>query len=271
VTNVASLNDGYGDLYDLEAVFLARSSDLGASFKQADPAYVKPGGTVTYTVYVYNAGVVATPGEMRDELPPELTYEPGSLICGTGSCGETSGVINWTGTVAPRSMVPVRFRATVPAGAAPGDLITNVAVVTDTAWNASYQVSAPVTVAGYGVMVIPSTDDRSGDPGTTVTYTLRVTNTGNTTDMFSVIVSGNTWVTTADPTTVGPLAAGESADVMVTVDIPTSAVGGDTDSATVTITSQADATRSASSTLTTRAPAGIEDGGDIYLPLVLRN
>ncbi len=271
VTNMASLNDGYGNLYDLEAVFLARNSDLSASFKQVHPTQGRPGDTVTYTVYVHNAGAVATTGEVGDELPPELTYETGSLLCGTGSCGEASGVITWTGMVAPRSMVPVRFRATVPAGAAQGDLIVNTATVTDTVWNTGYQVLAPVTVVGYGVMVAPSADVQSGDPGTTVTYTLQVTNAGNTTDMFSVTVGGNTWDTAADPTTVGPLAAGESANVVVTVNIPTSAVGGDTDSATITITSRGDPTKSVSVTLTTLTMAEIPVGWDIYLPLIARN
>jgi len=146
VTNVASLNNGYRTLYSLEAVFLARSSDLATSFKQVDPVQVEPGGTVTYTVYVHNSGGGNVVSQMRDVLPPGLTYKSGSLVCGTGSCAYASGVVTWTGTIASRSMVPVRFQATVPAGIAHGTLITNTAVVTDVARGAGYPIPVMITV-----------------------------------------------------------------------------------------------------------------------------
>jgi uncharacterized repeat protein (TIGR01451 family) len=142
VTNTATLDNGYGNIYDLEAVFLARGSDLSESFKQVVPGEVETGDTVTYTVFVHNVGGGAAMGEMRDELPPELSYETGSLVCGTGSCSHTSGVISWAGTLGPRSMVPVRFRATLQAGAGGGGVITNTAVVTDVGWDIGYPVAA---------------------------------------------------------------------------------------------------------------------------------
>ena len=151
VINVATADNGYGNLYDLEAVFLARSSDLSASFKQADPGEVAPGDTVTYTVYVHNAGGGPTTGEMRDELPPQLAYEPGSLVCGTGACSHASGVISWAGPLGPRSMVPVRFRATVLAGGGGSGVITNTAIVTDANWGTSYLASVGVRSGLYGV------------------------------------------------------------------------------------------------------------------------
>jgi uncharacterized repeat protein (TIGR01451 family) len=144
VTNTATLDNGYGDVYDLEAVFLARGSDLSGSFKQVAPGEVEAGDTVTYTVFVRNVGGGAAMGEMRDKLPPELSYETGSLVCGTGSCSHTSGVITWAGTLGPRSMVPVRFRATVQAGAGGGGVITNTAVVTDVGCGIGYPVAAGV-------------------------------------------------------------------------------------------------------------------------------
>jgi hypothetical protein len=120
----------------------------------------------------------------------------------------------------------------------------------------------------FNLTVTPSTDIKSGNPGASVPYTLQITNTGNTTDTFDVEVSGNAWLTVTDPTTAGPLAAGESAGVVVTVNIPTSAAGGDSDTVTVMITSRGDPTKSVSSTLTTEA---LPAGWDIYLPLILRN
>jgi len=149
VTNVAHLNDGYGNLYELEAAFVGRGSGLAASFKQADPLRVLPGGTVTYTIYLHNSGSSPTPGRMQDVLPPGLTYQAGSLVCGSGSCTYGAGKVTWTGTVPARSMVPVRFRARVPAGAAHGDRITNTAIITDTANSFACPVLATVTVVEY--------------------------------------------------------------------------------------------------------------------------
>jgi uncharacterized repeat protein (TIGR01451 family) len=146
VTNHAVLDDGYGDLYDLAATFVARSSDLSASFKTADRRRVEPGDTVTYTVHIHNSGAVDTRGELRDELPPALTYVPNSLACGTGTCRADAGVITWDGVIPSRALVPVRFQAQVSPVASDGDQITNTAVITDHAWMTGYPVAATVLV-----------------------------------------------------------------------------------------------------------------------------
>jgi uncharacterized repeat protein (TIGR01451 family) len=159
ITNTAHLNDGHEHLYDLEAVFLARSSHLGHSFKQATPDQVEIGGIVTYTVNLYNSGIVSTTVEMRDELPPELTYVPDSLACGVpgslvyDSCEYVSGVVTWVGPVAPQSTVPVRFQAIMSAGDSPQDPVVNTAVVTDMFWDIGYHVTAPVNVSWYRVLM----------------------------------------------------------------------------------------------------------------------
>ena len=70
-----------------------------------------------------------------------------------------------------------------------------------------------------GVTVEPPSDAQSADPGETVTYTLRITNTGNCADTFDLAVSGDAWNTIA-PSSVGPLAPGAGTDVEVTVDVP---------------------------------------------------
>ncbi len=111
----------------------------------------------------------------------------------------------------------------------------------------------PTAGLTYGVTVTPATDGQFDDPGVTVDYNLTVENTGNTPDIFDVIVSGNGWPTAAVPTTVGPLAAGAVANVTVSVDIPAGAAGGDFDEAIVTVTSRGDVGQDASSTLTTSA------------------
>jgi len=78
-------------------------------------------------------------------------------------------------------------------------------------------------------------------------------------------VSDNAWTTIA-PATVGPVAAGASATLPVTVTVPAGAAAGASDTATVKVTSQGDGTRFAQSVLTTTCRLY-----RVFLPLVLRN
>ena len=171
--------------------------------------------------------------------------------------GGTSSAQNPTHTYAAAGTYTVTLLAATASGA-PG----------------SYGINSPdnvydvyvgtVTVLGYGVTMTPATAAMSGAPGDTVTYTLRITNTGNTTDTFTLSVSGNSWTTTPGSGNV-TLAAGAGADVTVQVAIPASANGGDNDAATVTAVSQGDAGQSASSALTTTATYNY-----IYLPIIIK-
>ncbi|MGD9101150.1 MAG: hypothetical protein PVF45_11780, partial [Anaerolineae bacterium] len=183
VTNTATLDNGSGDLYELQAVFNARSSDLSDSFKVADPPYVQAGGTVTYTVYIYNSGAVEAPNEMQDVLPPELTYVPDSLSCpggtlGLGDCDYDAGVVTWTGLAPARTMVPVRFQATVPGDASHGDIIVNSATVTDLVWMADHPVSAEVMVVEPADLWLTKSGAGVVEAGGTVVYTITYGNDG---------------------------------------------------------------------------------------------
>ncbi|HEY66783.1 MAG TPA: PKD domain-containing protein, partial [Thermoflexia bacterium] len=116
-----------------------------------------------------------------------------------------------------------------------------------------------------------------------VTYTLRVTNTGNCTDAFTVTVSGNVWPTALSTTDTGDLASGAGADVVVTVTIPLAAQCGDFDVAIVTVTSHSNPAVGDSSVLTTRTfepdievdplslSAVLEPGGQTVRQLTISN
>ncbi|MGB0384027.1 MAG: CHRD domain-containing protein [Ardenticatenaceae bacterium] len=93
--------------------------------------------------------------------------------------------------------------------------------------------------------------------GSTVTYTLQITNTGNITDSFDLEVDSD-WSPMSDTL---EMAAGESAMVMVPISIPADAQDDDQDMATVTATSMGDANQSASVSLTTTAKIDEDDDG----------
>jgi hypothetical protein len=125
----------------------------------------------------------------------------------------------------------------------------------------------PVVAQGcpeYGVTIAPSTSSQVGRIGTTVTYLFQVANRGTITDTLDVHVNGNVWEVLA-PFTTGPMEPGSTVSMEVDVLIPTSAIDGDHDQATVTVSSQGDPGQSRASTLTTWAT-----WQRLYLPLVSR-
>jgi uncharacterized membrane protein len=102
-----------------------------------------------------------------------------------------------------------------------------------------------------------------GLPGDTLTYNLRLTNTGQGTDSFEVNYSDHEWSTSLS-TPVGPLKPGETASLEIQVSIPPTVTLGSTDSATITIISQNDRAEQQKVKLNTYARY------TNYLPLVER-
>lgn len=142
-------------------------------------------------------------------------------------CGDPQ---NWLNSIVDLNAyagdtVQFRFRmATDSSVSHPGWDVDDVVVQSCQAGNNDVMVSADVT-----------TD--SGDPGSAVTYSVMISNTGTVTDTYDVLVTGNNWPTAADAMTV-TLAANTGVLVDVTVDIPTDTAAGAMDAAAVTALSQ---------------------------------
>ncbi len=123
----------------------------------------------------------------------------------------------------------------------------------------------------YGVNLTILTEPQSGDAGAIVTYTVRITNTGNGADIFDITAAGgsNGWTTTPLVSTLS-LSTGENAEIQFTVQIPSDAVDGEIDTATITATSRGDNTESADASIVTTANVAPAPGTLIYLPLVIK-
>jgi len=93
----------------------------------------------------------------------------------------------------------------------------------------------------YGLNVTVDSGNQDGFPGMPVTYTLQITNTGNTTDTLSLGFTGM-WEG-SKPLTTGLLARGERIDLTVIVNVPLFPPLNASDTTTVTITSLGDSTR----------------------------
>jgi hypothetical protein len=113
----------------------------------------------------------------------------------------------------------------------------------------------------YGVSVSPATQLDGGRVGTSVPYTVTVRNLGFNSDSYALSATSG-WAAsffdatcTTPLTTVGPLAAGASANVCVKIAVPAAAANGATNEATVTATSVASPGVSASVAVKTIAVA----------------
>jgi uncharacterized repeat protein (TIGR01451 family) len=208
--------------------------------------------------------VVAPPTDARSGAPG-TTVNYSLNVTNNGNAPDTFNVAvsgnAWTtnapasvGPIDPGSSQAVSVSVTIPSTAASGSTDTATITVTSQHDNTKSDIATLTTTANpvFGVVVAPHSDDGSGAPGTTVNYSLNVTNYGNAPDTFNVAVSGNAWTTNA-PATLGPIAAGNSQSMVVSVTIPSSAAGGSWDIATITVTSQGDNGQSDSSALTTTA------------------
>ncbi len=118
-----------------------------------------------------------------------------------------------------------------------------------------------------GLIVSPSAQQGEGVSGTSVQYTVWVTNTTNMLAYYDVAFSGYNWVTLG-PGLVGPVQPGASTAIIVTVDIPEGTASGETDTATIAINPHNDEPNVRYSTLTTIAQAPPQSF--IYLPAILR-
>jgi subtilisin-like proprotein convertase family protein len=203
---------------------------------------------------------------VTDTLPAGATYVGAA---GSGwNCTHLSGVVTCTRATLALGVAPgIAITVTAPATTGP---ITNTVVVgsnlSDSApANNAAQFTTNLIPGGatHGVSLAPGVANLAGLPGAVVTYTLAVTNTGNTNDTFTVLVSGNAFGATS-PLTVGPLGAGVTTTFDVVVTIPPATPSGTLDTANAKVTSQSDPTKFANSTLTTTVRFGV------YLPIVIR-
>jgi hypothetical protein len=173
-----------------------------------------------------------------------------------------SGVLGAAG----EQTIKVTFDASVPEVAQPGHYTATLVVENDAPYG---PLAIPVTMKvvtdpGYGVQLSPN-DAASGAADTTVTYTLRITNTGSMDDTYDLSVHDNSWPTHLSISSV-VLASKASTAFTVAVDIPANTAGNDNDSMTVTVTSRQDGTISDTAVLRTTSSSFPYNN---YLPVAM--
>ena len=205
---------------------LTTSADLRVS--QSGPAQATPGGSVTYTFMVTNAGPSdAVSVTLSAPTPPGLAFVAGGGACASYPCA--------LGTLTAAATTTATATFAVPPGYSTPDPIVSTATVSsattpdpatdnNTATAAS-AIAAPVTDLG----ITKSNGVATVVPGTSITYTIAVTNAGpsdatgaTVTDVFAPALTGVTW-TCATPSGGSCAAPAGSGNIATTVNLPAGA------------------------------------------------
>jgi uncharacterized repeat protein (TIGR01451 family) len=91
----------------------------------------RPGGTITYTVVVGNAGPAAqydNPGnELTDVLPASLALVSATATLGTATATLATNTVTWNGSIPASGSVTITITATILASTLPGTAVSNQA------------------------------------------------------------------------------------------------------------------------------------------------
>jgi uncharacterized repeat protein (TIGR01451 family) len=145
------------------------------STKLVEPGMVAPGGTLTYTVVLDNAGPdSALAVRLTDTVPLSTTYVPGSLgyPLGAGGYDAVREAITWTGAVAAGLPVTITFQVVVDPAAEDGSVISNTAVIASDGGQ-SYERTALATV--NAPPFVEMTEPADGEAGVPLTAPLVIT------------------------------------------------------------------------------------------------
>ncbi|MCP4540733.1 MAG: DUF11 domain-containing protein, partial [Chloroflexi bacterium] len=200
-----------------------------------------PGETVTYTLTLTNDGnctdsyTVTLIGNSWPTTGTVIVNPFGSERIPFDTKSISPGEIITTVKLSSHQSATVFISVTIPITAHCDDFDTVIISATSITSPTNYDTSTLTTTvdAVCCVNLAPSTAAQSDVPSRTVTYTLWMTNAGNSTFTLPVIASGYTWQPKVTPAAV-TLAADKSAPVTITVKIPPDVLAYTSDTVTVT-------------------------------------
>jgi len=261
-TSVGDPNPGDESATDTDTP--AASADLTVT-KDDGVATYTPGGSVTYTIVVSNAGPSDVTGAtVADTFPASITSAnwacapTGAATCTASGSGDISD------TVDIPAGESVTYSVTVAIDpAATGNLVNTASVTASVSDPNPGNDSATDTdspAASADLSVTKDDGVATYTPGGSVTYTIVVGNAGpadvsgaTVTDTFPVAITSSNW--TCTPTGTATCTAGGSGDISDTVDLPV----GESVTYSVTADIDAGATGNLVNTVHVEPPGGTTD------------
>jgi uncharacterized repeat protein (TIGR01451 family) len=132
ITNTVAIQSGQ-NTYTRTATLLIRSVDLSASVKSASRTDLLPGESVAYTITLHNQGLAASQQiTLSDALPGALSFAPGSLVCSSGVCNESGGLVTWEGDLSANGSVSLTYSATLSSILPDKTALTNTVQIRST-------------------------------------------------------------------------------------------------------------------------------------------
>ena len=240
--------------------------------KTDSPDPVIAGNNITYTINFKNNGPNASGATVTDATPAGTTFVSAQVTTGTGwgivnpGVGNTGNVVFSKATVADEETavfeIVVKVASSVPAAT----IITNNATAATTGATdpvpGNNTGTATTTVIAQADLSITKTDGATTEiPGTSVTYTITVSNAGpsdangvSVADTFPGILTGVTFTSVAAGGATGNTANG-AGNIGDTVNMP----AGSSITYTVNATIASSATGELTNTATVTAPSGVTD------------
>jgi uncharacterized repeat protein (TIGR01451 family) len=269
VTDANAVNNSSMDT-DTVVTTSTATTDLSV-FKTDGLGTVAPGQTVVYTITVSNLGTTDVNGAtLTDVLSPNMTFD--SSVSPAGWTPSTTGnVTTFTSTTPLPAGGTATFTVTATVNANAAGAVTNTAAIaapTGTAdTNAANNVSSDTDIISTNIAentvdlsINKSDGSLTAVPGSTITYTIVVANTGPSaangavvSDVFPPNFTGVTFTASGSPGTSG--FSGGNGNINQTVNLPASG----SITYTVTGTVSASSTGAIANTATVTAPADVTE------------
>ena len=220
------------------------------------------------TTVLLARGVIIAPGQNLSGKPGQVVIYTHTLT-NTGNKTDsftliTTPGLGWDTSVRPKNTgimnagqeIQVTVAITIPLSGADsysGTVdSTTITAISDADSGVSHSVIDVTTVGPAPQPALEPGKQGITDPGTIITYTHRITNTGNTTDTFTITAgSSRGWPVNVIPTETLPLSPNQTGTIIVSLDVPIN-TGGEIDTTTITATSSVDPSVFATAADTTR-------------------
>ena len=228
--------------------------------KTASTATATPGQRVTYTITVTDTGQTPYAGAVvTDDLTgllDDAAYGAGADAT-TGAVSYASPVLTWTGNLTPGQAATITYSATVRNPDTGDNILTNTVTSAAAGSNCGTGSTDPrcaATVPVATLTIVNTANVSTTTPGSTIAYTLTITNTGQVrydsatvTDPLTGVTddatfggatatTGSVTYTSPDLTWTGDLEPAQSATVTFTVTVSNPDTGDKTITSTLTST-----------------------------------